>query len=517
MPQAIFRVDASDAIGTGHLVRCLTLAGALRAHGVEVSFVCREHAGHLGRLVEQQGYAVGLLPLSDAFDAGDDDNAYAPWLGASWQDDAAQTRALIEALPTIPDWLIIDHYAIDQRWEDTMRAAVGNILVIDDLADRNHAANLLLDQNLVPRMQDRYAGKVSSECRLLLGPDYALLQSPYAELHERAIVRAGRIGRLLVFFGGSDVHDLTSRTLTALLRLNRPDIEVDMVISETSPHAEDIRRQIAVAKNVHLHSGLPSLAPLMAKADLAIGAGGVTTWERLCLGLPALVVTVAENQREIAEELDRRGLVRHLGHHDQVDVTMIETALGDALGKIADGQWSRRCLDIVDGKGAARVSTVLTATTATPLQVRRVVPADEAQLLEWSNDPVTRANAFSPQKIDAATHREWFQARLRDIERCHFYIVETGNGIPIGAVRFQEATHGWEVHFSLAPMFRGRGLGRRLVEVALLNLRADKMDIEQIVGRVKAGNLASRRIFEALAFESEEDPGGEVVVYRRAL
>ena len=308
--QIVFRTDASPTIGTGHVMRCLTLAGALVEKGAEVSFICREHAGHLCDLIEAQGFRVYRLPAPDSdFEAGRTP-AHAAWLGATWQEDAGQTGAVIKTLGARPDWLVVDHYALDSRWERALRPLVGRIFVIDDIADRDHDCDLLLDQNLFADMQTRYADKVPADCRLLLGPEYALLQPIYAELHDRIPPREGPIRRILISFGGADRDNLTGRALVAFLGLNRPDIDVDVVISGSSPYASEIRALVAGRTNIHLHSNLPTLAPLMTRADLAIGAAGITSWERLCLGLPALVVTLAENQRPFAEELQPLWLVR---------------------------------------------------------------------------------------------------------------------------------------------------------------------------------------------------------------
>ena len=516
MALAVFRVDASDVIGTGHVIRCMTLAGVLRAHGASVRFVCREHVGNLCALIEHQGFLVTRLPLAEHFRPAEG-TAHAHWLGLSWQEDAEQTQAAIASLAAVPDWLIVDHYALDKRWESVLLGSVSALMIIDDLADREHCKGLLLDQNLVDRMGDRYEGKMPAGSALMLGPDFALLQPNYAELHARVGVRKGPINRLFVYFGGADTHDLTGRTLAAFLHLDRSGVVADVVVADDSAHASAIRRLVAGRENVRLHSGLPSLATLMAEADLAIGAGGVATWERLCVGLPALVVTVAENQRAIAEELDRRCLIRYLGHHDRVDESAIEFTLGQLLGRDSDEEWSRRCLAIVDGRGAARVDAVLTTTAVSPLCVRVADEGDENRLLEWRNDPITRQNAFSRDTISAATHRAWFRARLQQADSCRFYIVETDGGIPIGTVRFERCPPGWEVHFSLAPMFRGRGLGRRLVDAAMNRLRTDTMETTSIIGQVRDDNPASKRIFEALAFDIRPEAKAGVVVYIRAL
>ena len=413
----------------------------------------------------------------------------------------------------MPDWLVVDHYVLDQCWENALRKLVKRIMVIDDLADRVHDCDILLDQNLVAQMHTRYADKVPTACGMLLGPEYALLQLIYAELHERIPPREGPIRRIFIFFGGADSDNLTGRTLAAFLKLNRPDIEVDVVITTGSPHAEAIRQQVAGHRNIQLHGDLLTLAPLMAKADLAVGAGGATSWERLCLGLPTLVVTLAENQRPIADGLSQRGLISWLGHQDEVDEPALLQAISRLIQQDLDEEWSMRCLAVVDGQGVNRVCAALTVTATTPLRARQAKLNDESLLLEWANDPTCRRNSFSPERITEEDHEKWFHEHLSDLDGCRLYIVETTDGMPLGQVRFErKEERAWEVHYSLAPVFRGRGLGRVLLEAALQKLRADVGEA-LIFGRVKDGNHPSRKIFESLGFKSERDTKG-VVVYQ---
>ncbi len=355
----IVRTDASTTIGHGHVMRCLTLASALRERGAEVSFVCRNHDGHLCDLIEERGFVVSRLPAPKAGLQAEDAPAYVAWLGSSEQEDAEQTHAVIEASGAKPHWLVVDHYAIGRRWESALRTSAERIMVIDDLADRLHDCDLLLDQNLVAQMHTRYADKVPAGCRMLLGPEYALLQPIYTELHDRMPPREGPIRRILIFFGGTDCDNLTGRTLAAFLRLNRPDIDVDVVITASGPHAAAIRQQVAGHANIHVHSSLPTLAPLIAKADLAVGAGGATSWERLCLGLPSVVVTLAENQKPVAHELHRLELVYLLGHKDKVTDASIETLLRKLTSRSLEPAWSRNCKDIVNGGGIDRVVNLM--------------------------------------------------------------------------------------------------------------------------------------------------------------
>jgi UDP-2,4-diacetamido-2,4,6-trideoxy-beta-L-altropyranose hydrolase len=511
--KAVFRVDASLQIGSGHVMRCLTLAEALRAHGAQCHFISRAHPGHLLELIRKRGFAVNALPAelspppanTQVVSERPNEPAHAPWLGSDWQTDAEETGAIVESLR--PDWLVVDHYALDQQWETALRPWVDRIMVIDDLADRRHDCDLLLDQNMVAHMHTRYVDKVPAACGLLLGPKYALLQPIYAELHNRIPPRESQIQRIFIFFGGADRDNLTGRSLAAFMSLNRPDIEVDVVIADNCPHAETISHQVVGHGNIHLYSSLPTLATLMVKADLAIGAGGATSWERLCLGLPTLVVTLAENQRPIADGLSQGGLIRLLGHQDVVDHTTIAQALGKLLQKGLDEDWSLRCLSAVDGKGIDRVCAALTVTATTRLRVRHARLDDKSMLLEWVNEPSTRDDAFSPKLISAEIFRNWFHARLRDLESCRLYLVETEDSVPVGHVRFDHADQMWSIEYAISPHFRGSGLGPRLLEAALLTLREEESGA-LVLGQMKDNNQPSCQVFETLAFGAQINEGG---------
>jgi UDP-2,4-diacetamido-2,4,6-trideoxy-beta-L-altropyranose hydrolase len=499
-----FRTDASTTIGVGHAKRCLTLAEALQAAGASVCFVCRDHDGHLCDEIEQRGIQVLRLPRP-----GD-----GPHAAASWQDEASDTAQALAGAGERPEWLIFDHYGIDHRTETALRAAAERIMVIDDLADRVHDCDLLLDQNLVQALSTRYSDKVPAHCALLLGPQYCLLQPIYQELHDRTAPRAGRVRRVFVFFSGADPNNLTGRAVAALLRAAQREVELDVVITSSHPHADALRKQAAAHSNIHLHVDLPTLAPLMARADLAIGAGGVTSWERICLGLPTLAIMMAENQRAILEALDQHGLVRWLGTQQAISESELTAAVGAALQADLDPEWSLRCRQAVDGRGVSRVCAALCLSSATPLVARRALPTDEDQLREWANDPVTRANAFSQERIAEEAHAKWFRARLSQLDTCFIYVVETQDHVPVGQVRFDRKAQDWEIDYSLAPQFRGRGVGRPLLDAAMLALGGAGQD-GFLVGHVKESNIPSQRVFEALGFQRQRS--GSVLTYRKAL
>lgn len=507
-----FRTDAGYEIGHGHLVRCLTLARILRESGARVTFVCRPLDGLPRGLIEDSGFSLVYLPIRR--DAAESVRNGLPE-ALDWSEDARLTVGALRGTHQQLDWLVVDHYELEKRWERELRQLAARILVIDDLADREHDCDVLLDQNLLENMEQRYHDKLPPDAIALLGPQYALLQPDYRRLHVEAPVRRGPVRRIFVFFGGADIHDLTGRTLAALSQIEGKSLTADVAISAGNPHAEAIRKAAERDDRVTVHVGLPSLAELMFRADLAVGAAGTATWERLCMGLPAVVVTIAGNQTAVARELQRRGLIRWLGSSDDVDQESLLLALREAVTRGLDDDCSRRCLETVDGRGADRVATVLLLDADSPLVVRPAVLSDEELVLQWANDPLTRASGFNPNLIDANTHRSWFRRRLENPDENHFYILETDRAVPVGQVRFEKWEGKWELHYLVAPAFRRRGLGRRLLQHALPEL--SRTGVDRVFARVKNGNTPSCRIFERLGFERQPNLDAEVIVYGKDL
>ena len=370
-----------------------------------------------------------------------------------------------------PDWFILDHYALDARWETTLRPHCGKMMVIDDLADRDHDCDILLDQNLVANLTDRYAQWVSNRTTCLLGPHYAMLQREYAEWREQTPPRKGRIRRLLVYFGGADVSNQTGRTLSAFLELKRTEIALDVVINPQSPHAPEIKKQAAKHSNIIVHETLPSLAPLMIKADLAIGAGGSTSWERCCLGLPSLVITLAENQKPLAEALDRKGLICWLGHHDQVDLSTIKDALQTALLHESLESWSQQCRKLVDGKGVERVVEIMLLNQKTPLTARSATLDDERVMGSLMTETM-KSREQDHLQVDAPRDiRDWFYKHLRHPETSRIYTLTTGQGLPIGMVRFEFHDDQWDMFYLLNHYAQNRHLLEGVLNCALRTFR----------------------------------------------
>ena len=355
--RVLIRVDASIEMGMGHLTRCLSLARALADDGANVFFLLRSHAARLTGLIEGEGHSVRLLTDPDHRpDApAADGTAHALWLPTTWQQDAEQSSEAIDRIGPV-DWLIVDHYALDVRWERLQRKRAPRILVIDDLANRNHDCDILLDQNLVLNMERRYRGRLPSTCRPLLGPSYALLRPEFARQRESLTERNGKVGRILVCYGGSDPGNETAKALSAINSLSLPWLAVDVAIGLSNPHVDSISGLCREMPLAELHRGADNMAELMTRADLAIGAGGMMSWERCCLALPTIAVHIADNQTGALTALASCGAVAYLG--SAPSVTVDQTAA--TLRSILDDPARTRAMGeaagaLVDGLGTSRV------------------------------------------------------------------------------------------------------------------------------------------------------------------
>jgi UDP-2,4-diacetamido-2,4,6-trideoxy-beta-L-altropyranose hydrolase len=303
-----FRTDASLQIGTGHVMRCLTLADALRKRGGKSSFLCRPHVGHLLDFIRQRGHTVIELGPADESFTAPEKPAHAQWLFTEWTLDAEQAKQALS--DQLVDWLVVDHYALDRRWEQAMRPHTRRIMVIDDLADRPHACDLLLDQTFGRRATD-YLSLVPDGCELLCGAQYALLRPEFAAFREYSLKRRAQpvLKELLINMGGVDKDNVTGAVLRALQSHLLPeDCRLTVVMGPTAPWLKNVQ-DLACSMQwpTRVLVGVDNMAQLMADSDLAIGAAGATSWERCCLGLPSIMIVVADNQLEVAKGLELAG------------------------------------------------------------------------------------------------------------------------------------------------------------------------------------------------------------------
>ncbi|MFB5085877.1 UDP-2,4-diacetamido-2,4,6-trideoxy-beta-L-altropyranose hydrolase [Psychrobacillus sp. PGGUH221] len=314
MKKVVIRTDASIEIGSGHVMRCLTIAHQLKKHDIDVCFMMREVPGNLIDYVVTQGFS-NITSLESA------------------------------------DLYIIDHYGIDEVWEKKLQAYTNKIMVIDDLANRPHNCDLLLDQNVVPQFETRYEGLVPVHCVQLLGPSYLIMRDEFIKSRQNMPDRTGKVKNLLIFMGGTDPTDETLKILSALQETTMNLETIHIVVGNGNVHKEHIQA-ICAERGFYYHCQIDYMAELMLQVDFCIGAGGSTTWERCYVGLPSSSTIVADNQRIATEYAARLGAVWNIGWHENITVaTYIEL-----LNKLSEDtsflkQMSDKGLQLTASKG----------------------------------------------------------------------------------------------------------------------------------------------------------------------
>lgn len=488
MVTVALRVDASVDIGTGHVVRCLTLANAFKAQGARTLLACRHLPETLGTLVRKQGHSV--IRVGEAGQSEEPVQSGLPhalWLGVSQAQDAADT---IEALAgETPDWLVVDHYALDAQWQRVLRRHCKQLMVIDDLADRAHDCDLLLDQNYYQDLDTRYSGKLNQGCHTLLGPRYALLRTEFLA-HRPQGPRSGQVARVLVFFGGVDARNHTHGAVQALAALKLRDVKVDVVVGAQHPQLAQIQAACG-QQGFELHVQTSRMAELMAAADLALGAGGTASWERCCLGLPTLAVITADNQRRLVEDAAAAGLI----YGPAFSLGFSAQALEVHLRALLDNPrllraCSQKGLETVDGRGVQRV---LRAMGLSEVSIRPATAEDSDKLYFWRNHLDVRKVSRSTEPIARATHENWLQGVLANADRP--LLIGYIRGQALGVVRFDIQGDEAEVSIYLVPGSAVPATGGDLLQAAEEWLREHRGGVRRVVAQVLGGNLRSQYLF----------------------
>jgi UDP-2,4-diacetamido-2,4,6-trideoxy-beta-L-altropyranose hydrolase len=346
----VFRVDAANHIGSGHVVRCITLAKELlRILDVKVTFFCRDFDGNLISFISSHGFKVKVLSYgSEEFQSSD----YNSFLRASYDDDAKATIELLsQNFSRGVDWLIIDHYGIDEKWEELLKPYCHNMMCIDDLNNRKHSCDLILDQNYTASKKQRYS---DSNAQKLIGPKYALLRDEFRLLDIPEYSERER--KILVFFGGVDINNETLKALKGIDSLGFKGTYVDVILGQSNPHIAEIEAYCSDREQFKVYIQISDMAKRMSESRLFVGAGGSTALERACCGLPSIVTAVASNQIESSESLDIIGVHHYLG----VAETLTPTDYAQAVQSLIESdidlfEMAESALDLVDGQGVIRV------------------------------------------------------------------------------------------------------------------------------------------------------------------
>lgn len=483
-PCLLLRADAGGHLGTGHVFRCLALAQAWQDAG--------------GRVVLLGGGCAGLLPRLAA--AGVAVETMASEFGG--EDDAAQTVAMARRVGAA--WVALDGYHFGAEYQRRVRQSGCRPLVVDDYGHAGgYHADLILNQNL--GADEATYRRRDDGAELLLGLRFAMLRREFEPYQGWTRTVPPRAGSVLVTLGGTDPANVTGKAVEALRLLADPTLSALVLVGAGNPRADELREAARGSSTpIELRANVSDMPAVLARADIAVGAGGTSSWERAFLGLPGLVTVLADNQRDLAAACERHGLAANLGEH----ATVTARGLAERLRLLVEdgaarAEMARRGQALVDGLGAGRVVARMGLARAL---LRRARPDDVRLLWEWANEPDVRAVSFNPAPIPWESHQGWFAARLRDPDCVLFVALDAADWAeqPVGQVRLDVSGAEATVSVSLSAAARGKGLGREVIATACRKLFAARPAVGAIHAYIRADNEASLRAFAAAGFAGAE-------------
>jgi UDP-2,4-diacetamido-2,4,6-trideoxy-beta-L-altropyranose hydrolase len=480
-PILIFRADAGQQIGVGHVMRCLSLAQCWQEAGGQAIFVIGGEVSSLSERLRAEDLRVSYLSTR-----------------AGSAQDAMQTAEI--ALQTGARWVVADGYHFTSDYQKHLKNSGIRVLLIDDRGYTGHCfADIVLNQNIYAN--DNLYQKRESDTRLLLGPKYVLLRKEFLKWQDWRRDIRDLASKVLVTFGGTDPHNLTRKTLQALKKISIDSLQVAVVIGGNNPNHASFRSAVdELSAKIEFKRNVTDMAEPIAWADVAISAGGSTCWELAYMGLPGLVIVAAENQIPVAEDLAAAGVVENLGWHTDVSTQVISEALVRLLQssekRLAMSHNGRK---MVDGKGVARVRKFILEND---IILRPVCREDSALLWYWANEPVVRAASFSSEFIPWEQHVRWFESKIND-ENCLIFLAVNHQGTPIGQVRFDSQGKEAVISTSIAKEFRGLGYGSLVIEMASRRL-FEIINVSQINAYVKIDNVLSKRAFVKAGYKERQ-------------
>ncbi len=469
----LFRADAGQAIGAGHVMRCMSLANALQARGAQACFVALDLPAHLESVIKGQGHEVRRIPE------------------AVRGDELADARATLDGEQSMVA-CVVDHYQLGPDWEAEVMAHV-SVLALDDLG-RSHTSRWVLDQNYYADPQARYAILCSASVQRLLGPSFALLRSEFVHARASARVRDGVIRHVLVFLGGMDVANLTATALKAIDLGLSPGVQVTVIAGASHPDLPGLQAWCDSRGLAALHVQVSDMTHHLLSADLAIGAGGSSTWERCACGLPTVAICLADNQREVILEGARAGFLWGIDHVPSTDeLATVLRALAGAPGLVQ--HMSRQSLQVTDAQGAIRVADLLMPKA---IQVRRATAEDARMIYEWRTSPEVIGASRNTTAFTFEEHLVWLERVLQDPQR--LLLIGLHDGREVGVVRFDIGGGRSEVSIFLAPGTMGAGLGRALLVAGEADLRHKHPQVTLVDAWVNADNPRSFELFQHVGY-----------------
>ncbi|WP_210498442.1 UDP-2,4-diacetamido-2,4,6-trideoxy-beta-L-altropyranose hydrolase [Vibrio crassostreae] len=491
--KVVIRVDASLHIGSGHVMRCLVLADALKKQGYSIYFACLPQPGDMLSYIEGRDFHVLRLkapnePITPRYEAD-----YPAWLQRPELDDALDFVQVVGSA----DLVITDHYAIGKAWQSHIQHALECFVVaIDDLA-REHDADLIIDQTLGRDAND-YVGRA----RPLVGSEYAMLAPNFASLREFAYSRTQpeTKTKVLVSMGGIDNPNATLKSLKSLV--GNVNAHFTVLLSPRAPHYQEVKAWCQRQNEVQHQDFEADMASLMLEHDIAIGAPGTTSWERACLGLPSILIPLADNQKMICEQLTVHGAILKVAL-DDIDTQLLLT-YQKALSQWNDLYTSN--LKLCDGLGIRRIALeiqqLVDPQLSSQLKLSLATHSGIRQVYEWQCHPKTREFALNRTVPTWEEHQNWMQRKLAS-NADFFYLVEDKvTGEKLGVLRLDRLeAKSYLVSIFVAPTSYGRGVATAALKMA--DVIHPDLTLNATVLKC---NKASQRLFESAGNYVQSDP-----------
>ncbi len=491
--KVVIRADASIHIGSGHIMRCLVLANALREQGHTVGFASRPQQGDLVEFVRNGGFEVNELVTPTHWQAPQNSADYAAWLQVPWQEDA---ESLIRQVDNV-DLLIVDHYGLNADWELFVKnSLLCKVFAIDDLV-RKHQADLILDQTL---LRDPLEYKETNPNSIVLaGCDFALIKQNFIAYRAKALetsVLPSNVN-MLISMGGIDQPNATLQTLEALSKMpgNKPSVTV--LLSPKAPHYQSVKHFSQQHPSWINHIDfVDNMAELMLAHQVAIGAPGSTSWERACLGIPSIIIPLAENQETISAQLVQAGAAIRV-NLDEIIATLLP-----AYQTMIDAWSTMRVanLSLCDGLGLLRVAqcvNTLCNNVSNLITLRCAAKSDIKQVFEWQILPETRKYALIPEPPTWEGHQKWMHAKLQSIHD-YFYIIESLlDKDSIGVLRLDRLSEdNYVLSIFIDPQYFGKGYAKEAL--AYIDIMHPDITIQ---ATVLEENIASQRLFTVANYQ----------------
>lgn len=476
----IIRTDADYLIGHGHVMRCLALAQAWQDKGGQAIFAMRTCTSNIEERLKAENMEI-FHSLAEAGSA----------------EDAAEIINLSNQIGSSK--IIVDGYQFGADYQRIIKAEGLSLLFIDDYGHAgDYCADLVLNQNIFA-YPDIYTS-CESYTKLLLGTRYALLRSEFLQRYRWNRQIPGIAKRVLVTLGGSDPHNVTSKVITALRQISVAGLESVIIVGGSNPHYSDLKATLTHSdKLIRLEHNIIDMPSLMAWADVAVTAGGSTCWELAFMGLPSLIIVLADNQDFTAKWLGAMGVSMNLGSHEFLEADNIAQALTQVLlAKEKREEMARKSQEIVDGEGISRVIMHLRGEK---IRLRRACEEDCELFWNWANEQEVRRKAFSSDPIPWEGHVSWFRHSLRNPD-CFLFLALDDQDIPIGQIRFDSnGRDEVDVDVSIDKEKRGLGYGNELINLSVEEIFRIS-SLRSVHAFVKPDNIGSSKAFEKARFKN---------------